>query len=41
MSPNTQYYQESGDAMRVLRLFATYLIIILSVVGMGSCPTIV
>ena len=39
--PRNAHQKESGDAMRFLRTVSTYLIIILSVVGIGSYPPIV
>jgi hypothetical protein len=39
--PEMHMYHESGDAMRIVRMISTYLIIILSVVGIGSYPPIV
>ena len=38
--PEMQHHQESGDAMRIMRMVSTYLIIILSVVGIGSYPPV-
>ena len=40
MPPKTQHHHESGDAMKFARTLTTYLIIILSVVGIGSYPPI-
>lgn len=40
MSPNMQIQRESGDAMQLIRTIATYLIIVFSVIGIGSYPPI-
>ena len=33
-------FNGNEDAMRAIRMLATYLIIILSVIGIGACPPV-